>query len=345
MNKVNKIKLRIDKDTIYLDVSHDGKRERFSTKLRITGDQAKDDYNLKIADEIRKKKELELLENKTGFRLTDQKRSKTELTEYTQKKMKDRSSPKLYHYSILRFTRFYSKSIAYIEDITEKHMKDFLKFLEGENISLITIKNYMNHLRIIFNLAIDDRIIAYNPAKNVRPAYREVIKVYLTIEEVKRLYHTPADRDEIKNAFIFACFTGLRISDLKKLRWDSVKNDKLVIVQQKTSNIVSMALSKTAKDILTHQRDQFFKDAYVFHLLEKNRTRKHLKKWIQDSGITKNVSFHTARHTFATMCLTSGIDIFTTSKLLGHSDVKTTQIYAKLIDRKKDEAIELMPEK
>ncbi|HQM85477.1 MAG TPA: tyrosine-type recombinase/integrase [bacterium] len=74
------------------------------------------------------------------------------------------------------------------------------------------------------------------------------------------------------------------------------------------------------------------------------KSGKHLKEWVRISGITKNVSFHTARHTFATLCISSGIDIYTTSKLLGHTDVKTTQQYAKLVDKKKDEAIDKLPE-
>ena len=104
-----------------------------------------------------------------------------------------------------------------------------------------------------------------------------------------------------------------------------------------------MALSKTAQSIIDDQKN-YDNGVYVFHLLEKNRTRKHLKEWVRLSGITKNVSFHTARHTFATLCISSGIDLYTTSKLLGHTDIKTTQQYAKLVDKKKDEAIDKLPE-
>ena len=74
------------------------------------------------------------------------------------------------------------------------------------------------------------------------------------------------------------------------------------------------------------------------------RLQFHLRKWIKDAEIEKEISFHCARHTFATMCLTQEVDIFTVSKLLGHKDLESTQIYAKLIDKKKDEAIDKLPE-
>ena len=82
----------------------------------------------------------------------------------------------------------------------------------------------------------------------------------------------------------------------------------------------------------------------VFDLIpSENKINKHIKNWIQAAGINKHVTFHISRHNFATLLLSSDIDIYTVSKLLGHKDVKVTQIYAKLIDKKRDEAIEKLP--
>ena len=80
----------------------------------------------------------------------------------------------------------------------------------------------------------------------------------------------------------------------------------------------------------------------VFYLQYPTYINVVLKTWAQNSGINKTITFHTARHTFATMMLTLGADLYTTSKLLGHTQVKTTQIYAKIVDKKKDEAVNLV---
>lgn len=80
----------------------------------------------------------------------------------------------------------------------------------------------------------------------------------------------------------------------------------------------------------------------IFKLPTKKALNKSVKIWADEADIAKNISFHTARHTFATMMLTFGVDLYTTSKLLGHTNITTTQIYAKIVDKKKDEAINLV---
>lgn len=105
-----------------------------------------------------------------------------------------------------------------------------------------------------------------------------------------------------------------------------------------------MKLHPEALRIVNDKRLVANENDKVFDLKSHQVTTKYLKRWVKDTGINKKITFHCARHTFATLCLTHDIDLYTVSKLLGHRDIKSTQIYAKLIDKKKDEAIDKLPE-
>ena len=154
----------------------------------------------------------------------------------------------------------------------------------------------------------------------------------MTIEEVRALIATPMKNEAIKQAYLFSCFCGLRISDIIGLRWKDVFVDRgqyrLAVSMQKTKEPIYLPLSPA--------------DDYVFDLPSPTMINLLLKPWAKAAGIDKRFSFHTARHTFATMMLTLGADLYTTSKLLGHADVKMTQVYAKIINQKKDDAVNLV---
>lgn len=166
---------------------------------------------------------------------------------------------------------------------------------------------------------------------------------FLTVDEVKRLIETPCRRPDIKGAFLFSCFCGLRISDVKGLQWKNVIKDgekiHIQITQYKTKRPLFLPLNKQALRWMPERGNAGDED-FVFPPLSKNMTV--LDVWAKDAGISKHVTFHVSRHTFATMELTMGADLYTTSKLLGHTEVKTTQIYAKIVNSKKEEAVSLL---
>ena len=150
-----------------------------------------------------------------------------------------------------------------------------------------------------------------------------------------------------KQAFMFSCFTGLRISDIEQLKWSDIEQFtdengtakyRIIKKMQKTQRIITYSLSREAVSWLPERTGNL-----VFQgLVCRPNLNNQIRKWAESVGITKQISFHTARHTFATMMLTLGADIYTTSKLLGHSRISTTEIYAKIIDKKKDEAMNLI---
>lgn len=170
---------------------------------------------------------------------------------------------------------------------------------------------------------------------------RESRREYLTVEELNTLARTPFD-PIVKRAALFSALTGLRHSDIQKLTWAEIEEFnggyRLNFTQQKTKGVEYMPISKQAYQLCGERKDD---ELLVFAgLPDPSWISKPLERWIKQAGITKHITFHCFRHTFATLQLASGTDIYTVSKLLGHTNVKTTQIYAKVVDEKKEKATE-----
>jgi integrase len=161
----------------------------------------------------------------------------------------------------------------------------------------------------------------------------------LEIEEFQLLANTPVKSDLVKRAALFAGLTGLRFSDVESLKWSEVRGSagkyNLQFIQDKTEGAVVLPVSDQAVELLGERRLQAEK---VFKGLSYSNMRDVFKLWLQDAGITKNITFHSFRHTFVTLQLEMGTDLYTVSKMLGHKSIKTTQIYAKVVDKKKVEA-------
>ncbi|PVY40849.1 site-specific recombinase XerD [Pontibacter virosus] len=173
----------------------------------------------------------------------------------------------------------------------------------------------------------------------IEPA--ETKREFLTLEELQALYGTDCPLPVLKKAAIFSALTGLRFSDIKKLTWREVQHSQaegyyLQFRQQKTQGVELLPISEEALQLLG---ERGLPDTLVFDGLEYSAQNNNLlRDWVKTAGITKYITFHCFRHTYATLQLSHGTDIYTVSKLLGHRELKTTQIYAKVIDRSKREA-------
>ena len=209
--------------------------------------------------------------------------------------------------------------------------------------------NYYRALNGALNYAVRDELMRENPFNRLSPVEKikkpESRREYMTVDEVRKLIATPMKNERVKAAYLFSCFCGLRISDIVGLKWENVYYDgdqvRLEVVMKKTKAPIYLPLSKEALRWMPERGDKLSTE-HVFNLPSSAGINQLLKPWAKDAGITKNFTFHTARHTFATMMLTLGADLYTTSKLLGHTDVRMTQVYAKIVNRKKDEAVNLV---
>ena len=242
---------------------------------------------------------------------------------------------------------------ATLADIDHQWLTDFMIYLMNDYVTYKktkltngTVDNYLRCLKAAFNVAVEEGIMPTNPMLALDRSHLKGTtyeREFLSVEEVKTLIDTPCRRPDIKGAFLFSCFCGLRISDVRSLQWKHVVTAGgkmyLKITQFKTRRPLSIPLSRQALRWMP-ERGNAEEDEYIFPPLSKNMTV--LDDWAKEAGINKHVTFHVSRHTFATMELTMGADIYTTSKLLGHTSVATTQIYAKVINSKKEEAVSLL---
>lgn len=210
-----------------------------------------------------------------------------------------------------------------------------------------TCRLYLDRMGTFFARAVKMGILPANPVKMIesseKPRVKESTREYLTIDELRLMSETPCADETTKAMFMFGCFTGLRYSDICRVTWGMIRNKKVAITMEKTDKVVHVPLSDNALAWVPKDEGHGANDI-VFAIHHPLTTiDKRIHKWSARAGIEKNVSFHVSRHTFATMALTYGADLYTVSKLLGHSNIATTQIYAKIVDQKKVDAVNLIP--
>lgn len=206
--------------------------------------------------------------------------------------------------------------------------------------------SYFNKLRACLNQAFDDRIIAHNPIRGIEGfKAEEGTRMYLTIDELKKLAQTECEYPNIKKAFLFSCLTGLRRSDILKLTWGEVHEQgeftRIIFKQKKTKGLEYLDLTPQAAELMGERgkpNENVFGDIY-----SPSCTNEAIKRWVLRAGIDKEITFHCGRHTFAVMMLDLGTDIYTVSKLLGHRELSTTQIYARVLDKNKQKAVQQIP--
>jgi len=247
-------------------------------------------------------------------------------------------------------------------DIDKKWVEGFRKYLEKEAtawgcdyrerikdhpLSRNSKLSYFNKLKACLNKAYEDRIIAHNPIRGVDSfKSEEGTRMYLTLEELQTLVQTPCEYPKIKNAFIFSCLTGLRRSDILKLTWGEVQQQgdftRLFFKQKKTGGREYLDISQQAADLLG-ERGKSDENPFT-DIHSPSVTNEVIKRWVLRAGIHKDITFHCGRHTFAVMMLDLGTDIYTVSKLLGHRELSTTQIYAKVLDKNKQAAVAKIPD-
>ena len=219
--------------------------------------------------------------------------------------------------------------------------------IEARPLGNGTLRYIQRNITTVFNRAVRARKIKLNPFYQMDkadcfPKQKTTHQQYLTPEELKLFMaskETSPGVAETQRAFGFACLTGLRISDINALRWSDITINgdtaTLVIVQKKTKEVNAVPICSTAMAWLPERGT----DDKVFHLPAKANVDAALKRIAKRAGIEKNISFHTARHTFGTLIQATSGDIETTKNLLGHQSLKSTVIYADVPTEEKNQAI------
>jgi len=340
------VKIRINKGKIYLDVYANGQRRWESLGLSVPNDKQQAKEIMKLVEVCRSKREAQITSGEWG--LIDPINGRQTLSEYIETMNKGKNSTIA---KALKFINLHNRGNIAIANVTEKWIEDFQDFLLNDTkLSKSTAAHYTGVIRQALKKAARDRIIPRNPAIGVKSiSVPESDKIYLELSEIKKLAKTELGGvlgAEVKRAFLFGCFTGLRISDIKSLQWGDINREPLQIAkrQEKTERKVFIPLHETAWKIINDGAIHNHR-ALIFPGLTKSKTNtnEYLKSWAKKAGIEKTIGWHTARHSFAVISLESGAEIYTVSKLLGHANLRTTQTYAKVTDTLKRKAVNAFP--
>ena len=245
-----------------------------------------------------------------------------------------------------------------LSEVDREFCRGFVAFLRTckshrgkETISETTARLLMYRIAAAMDKAVVEGLIPNNPFRVLeakeKPKIRASRREFLTVEELKVLINTPCRCDIVKRAFLFSCFTGLRYSDMKSLLWSEIHttaDGKTLYIehrQVKTKKTVTIPLSDEALRWMPKQVDGIDQ---VFHELKisTGTVEDVLKEWMKDCKIDKHITYHCSRHTAATTLLTLGANLYVVSKLMGHSCIQMTEVYAKIVDQKKVETMNLV---
>lgn len=347
--------------SLYLDIYVKGTRRYEFLRLYLLPDTSrankeKNRETMRLANAVKAKRIVEIQNGRFGFsQLGD------DITLFTafEKMLEDRKkngspgSIRIWKGALLQIRAFERRKNLLLTEITstwlnslKTHLRSVKSDVTGKALSKNTQNAYFAKVVSVLNKAERDGLITNNPAKAVKSVGNEESeRMWLTIDEVRTLSQTPCSNASVRRAFLFSCLTGLRRSDVLKLRWADVEDSEsgclLRFRQQKTKEQEYMYISEQARQLLGERNE---KGGELFRLPTGWHTNNVISQWVKDAGIDKHITFHCARHTFATMMLTLGTDLYTTSKLLGHRSISTTQIYARIVDEKKREAVERIPD-
>lgn len=357
---------RVQMDSLFL-IYHDAERKTrkyeflklyIYHKPRTQLEKTHNKETMDLAENIRARKVLDMQANQHGF--VSSFRGKVGILTYFGDVVEKRYNADIecssWKSTLVHLTNFCKKDDIPIERIDELFLERFRDYLltakvsvrsRNQKISQNTAVSYFNKLKTALKEAYQSKMIRENPCVRVKGIKElDTHREYLTFEELQMMANTECGSPLIKRAFIFSALTGLRFSDVKALHWENIKYDttngwSIVYTQKKTKSREVLPIHEQAVALLGKEGR---KDVQIFKGLRYNAyNNKRLAKWVKDSGIDKHITFHCARHSFATLQLTMGTDIYTVSKLLGHRNVQTTQIYGHIINKKKIEAASRLP--
>ena len=371
--------LKDGNQSIYLDCYVNGIREYKFLSLYLRPENSRENKlwnreQLRLANAIKAQYIIDIQNGEYGFKDRNRSRKLNFIT-YCEEMAAEydangqNSCAVLMRSAIKRMTDYKGKNITFNHidkdfligfiEYLNSDIRDFDKADKDKNrkpkpLSNVYKEALFARIMVALNKAERDGIILKNPGKDIdrklKPHSEQKTRCYLTLEEIQKIIETEYKPDnDIKPAFLFCCFSGLRYSDVSKLTWKeiTVSQDgyaQIETTMQKTGKSITIPLSDNALKWLP-EREGNLPESRIFYKLpdQVNNADVRLRTLIKKAGISKHVTFHVARHSFATLTLTYGADLYTVSKLLGHANIRTTQVYAKIVDESKRKAVNLIP--
>lgn len=356
--------------SLYLDMYYMGARKKEGLKLYLVPEvnaaaKLQNKNTLKLAEQIKAERILDIQQHGL-VNWENVKKGRMTLAAWVEKYTKDENgltpasmrSKRNAQARVEQYLLYIGKPNLALKEVDKDFCKGFIAFLKTctfnngkKTLGSTTCRIFVNRLAAALNMAVREGLIDNNPFKLLdakeKPQKKSAMREFLTIEELRTLIATPCRYEIVKKAFLFSCFTGLRYSDMMALKWNEMhkaSDGKTLYIeheQVKTKNTVTIPLSNEALKWMPRKS----KDSErVFHQLRITSTTVEvvLGEWMQEAGIQKHITYHCSRHTAATLLLTLGADLYTVSKILGHQSIRMTEVYAKIVDKKKIETMNLV---
>ena len=356
--------------SLYLDMYYMGARKKEGLKLYLVPEvnaaaKLQNRNTLKLAEQIKAERILDIQQHGL-VNWESVKKGRMTLAAWVEKYTKDENgltpasmrSKRNAQARVEQYLLYIGKPNLALKEVDKDFCKGFIAFLKTctfnngkKTLGSTTCRIFMNRLAAALNMAVREGLIDNNPFKLLdakeKPQKKSTMREFLTIEELRTLIATPCRYEIVKKAFLFSCFTGLRYSDMMALKWNEIHkaaDGKTLYIeheQVKTKNMVTIPLSNEALKWMPRKSKG---DERVFHQLRITSTTVEvvLGEWMQEAGIQKHITYHCSRHTAATLLLTLGADLYTVSKILGHRSIRMTEVYAKIVDKKKIETMNLV---
>ena len=310
--------------------------------------QMEKNYNdemMKLAEAVRCKRSIAVMKNDLGF-IEESFADKDflEFFEYV-----SRHKDKSWTFSRAYFSKFMNGKCRF-KDLTIQLAEDYKMWLinglyvdpksedkrKRKPLNNNTISKYYTIFRAVLRLAYRGKCIRENINEHLENIpLKKTRREFLTVEEIIKLSRTECMYDVLKQASMFSILTGLRISDIRTLEWKHIceaPDGKPCIRKciEKTNTEETIFISEQALAYCGERKES----GLIFEGLRPGIIDYAVKRWVEAAGIQKKISFHCFRHTYATLLVTQGVDIYTVSRQMTHTNVKTTQVYLHMVDRK-----------
>ena len=363
---LRKKKLKNNKESLYLEfykgsvITPEGKRKFLRTfeylelYLDESSSKQKNKETLELAESILAIRKAEHIQGK--YQIKNTRKTKTNFLAYYNKLKEERYQSKGNYDN---WDAAGNHLVAYcppnlcFDDIDEDFVKGYKKYLDtdaktksGTPLSQNTKYTYYNKFRACLGQAFEDKYLDSDIKKAAKSFEQaESQREYLTFSELNKMASADCKYPVLKKAFICSCLTSLRWSDIDKLRWSEVRDQdngtRIIFRQKKTDGLEYLDISDQARSLMGERRGE--SDKVFLGLKYGAHFNAEILRWCMRAGITKHITFHSARHTNAVLLLENGADIYTVSKRLGHKELRTTEIYTKIVDKKMKEAAEIIP--
>ena len=313
--------------------------------------------HLQLAEAIRSKRTVEAQSGKHQFTNTIKKQTDffQYLDEFIFNKKREKKATSTIDSWLAAFKHirnFHPEPTLPMNQITIDFVSRYAAWLKtvtcgSDLLSVNTTSVYFEKFIVCVRACVKRGLIENDPTENIKGLFKKIQekRVYLTLDELRKIASADCKNDTLKRMFIFSCLTGLRWGDVSTITWGNIETDnghhKIVFNQQKTKGLQYLDIPDQAYHFLGDRTVETTQP--IFKLAYSNHINTLLMTWALDAGLNKKITFHAGRHTFAVVQLMQGTSLYTLSRLMGHTSIKTTQIYADIVDSERKAAMNAIP--